>query len=42
MNSTLLFRNEVLQILAGAFLLALKIFDLNILDLKIYRAREYH
>ena len=36
------FRDEVLQILPGAFLLALKIFGLNILDSEIYRAREYH
>ena len=37
-----LFRKQILQILVGAFLLALDIAGLNILGSTIPRAREYH
>ena len=39
---TPLFRKQILQILVGAFLLALDIAGLNILGSTIPRAREYH
>ena len=42
MSSTALFRKEILQILVGAFLLALDIFSLNILVSIISADREYY
>ena len=42
MSSTALFRKEILQILVGAFLLALDIFSLNILVSIISTDREYY
>ena len=42
MSSTSLFRNEILQILVGHFLLALDIIGLNILGLIISGVREYY
>lgn len=42
MNSTRLFRKDILQIVVGTFLLALDISGLNILNSIISRAREYH
>ena len=42
MSSISLFKNQILQILVDAFLLALDIVGLNILDSIIPRARQCH